>query len=101
MYMKVPADYARIQEAIDAAPVGSTILLESGEYNESLHIHKSLSILASSDVACHCEQGPIVTIHSGTVKLVGIHFQGRKKASAMHMQGGTIQIFDCIFEAES
>jgi len=41
------ADHASIQPAVNAAPAGSTILIEPGTYAESVFIDKSLSIIGS------------------------------------------------------
>jgi parallel beta-helix repeat protein len=38
------ADYASIQEAIDAAPAGSTILVQAGSYIEAVAVSKSLTL---------------------------------------------------------
>jgi parallel beta-helix repeat protein len=43
--IRVPEDYPTIQEAIDAADSGDTIIVAPGTYNESLVINKTLTIL--------------------------------------------------------
>jgi hypothetical protein len=57
LILRVPEDYAKIQEAIDAAPEGSIILIGAGEYQEDLVIAKSLTLWGS---------GPTQTIIKGT-----------------------------------
>ena len=44
----VPEDYPTIQQAIDAAAQGATIIVAPGTYNESLVINKPLTILGES-----------------------------------------------------
>ena len=40
----VPDDYAYVQEAINAASDGDTILVSAGTYRESLYINKTLTL---------------------------------------------------------
>lgn len=44
------ADHASIQTAVNAAPAGSTILIEPGTYTESVFIAKPLSIIGSGPI---------------------------------------------------
>jgi len=43
--IRVPEDYPTIQEAIDVADLGATIIVAPGVYHESMVINKSLSII--------------------------------------------------------
>jgi peptide/nickel transport system substrate-binding protein len=43
--IRVPEDYNTIQEAIDAAPSGATIIIAPGIYHESIVINKTLTII--------------------------------------------------------
>lgn len=63
----VPADYATIQAAINAADAGDTIVVAAGTYNEDLLVNKSVSIHgagAGDDPANH-------TIFTNRVRLAG------------------------------
>lgn len=46
--IKVPQDYATIQEAIDAAVPGETIIIASGVYHENIGIDKPLTLIGES-----------------------------------------------------
>jgi len=46
--IRVPQDYPTIQEAVDAANPGETILVSAGTYNEYVHVNKSLNIIGES-----------------------------------------------------
>jgi len=44
----VPADYSTIQEAVNAANPGDTIIVASGTYNEMISINKPLTLLGAN-----------------------------------------------------
>jgi len=46
--IKVPEDYATIQEAIDAAGSGETVIVASGVYHEHIGIDKPLTLVGES-----------------------------------------------------
>jgi hypothetical protein len=56
--IKVPADYPTIQQALDAATGGDTILIAPGTYPENIDFLGKAIALAS-------EQGPGVTVIDG------------------------------------
>jgi hypothetical protein len=58
--IRVPQDYATIQEAINAAPDGCAVVVSEGVYYENIHFHGKNIILRSTDPA-----NPIVV--SGTI----------------------------------
>ncbi len=76
----VPADFAGIQSAIDAASDGDTIRIEAGVYNERLTIDKSLSLIGAGQETCiisdSSETSPIVSIRGGTVALRHLEING-------------------------
>jgi outer membrane protein assembly factor BamB len=44
-FLRVPEDYKTVQEAVDAAAIGDTILVGPGIYNGSVVINKTLTVL--------------------------------------------------------
>lgn len=51
------SDYATIQDAIDAAPVGGLVLIQPGDYDETLTISKSLHLLGLGHIQRTFETG--------------------------------------------
>ncbi len=49
--LNVPAQYATIQSAVDAANNGDTIMVSSGRYYETVTVNKSVSIIGQSTVS--------------------------------------------------
>ncbi len=49
MHVRVPDDYATIQEAIDAVAPGGTVEIDSGSFSESLTVWKSVTLLGQGD----------------------------------------------------
>jgi hypothetical protein len=76
LILRVPEDYPKIQEAIDAAPDGSIILIGPGEYPESLMITKSLTLQGS---------GPLETVIVGTEAPLQ-----DTRGAVVYIQGGEI-----------
>ncbi|MDH5481536.1 MAG: hypothetical protein OEY22_01460 [Candidatus Bathyarchaeota archaeon] len=73
--LRVPQDYATIQEAIDTAVAGETIVVAPGIYHEHIGIDKRLT-LAGEDcnttiIDGNGENKVIITINVGNVKLTG------------------------------
>lgn len=46
-FIRVPSDFLTIQEAINAAPNGATILVSSGVYIENVNVNKTLTLLGA------------------------------------------------------
>jgi len=75
----VPDDYPTIQSAIDAALDGSTILVRSGIYFESLQITKCLEIYGSEEsptVLKNPSGGDVVYIQANYATFAGFHIEG-------------------------
>ncbi len=85
----VPSDVATIQEAIDQARNGDTILVSPGTYNENLDF-KGKSITVTSGAKSYTDTAATTTIINGTNDGPVVAFQSGEPAAAI-LNGFTIQ----------
>jgi parallel beta-helix repeat protein len=76
----VPNDYSTIQEAVDAAHEGDTVFVKSGFYNESVAIHKQISLVGEDPettviVGDYRLNGTVVLIRHNNVSITGFTVQ--------------------------
>lgn len=79
--IRVPYDYPTVQQAIDAAPPGSTILVSSGTYAEHLLINKSLNLLGESKDSTVLDgggNGTVMTVTANEVVVDGFKIMNGK-----------------------
>jgi len=69
--IRVPQDYPTIQEAVDAANPGDTILVSAGTYNEYVYVNKSLSIIGESATNTAVWSTDVFEVHANNVKICG------------------------------
>lgn len=101
----VPNDYPTITEAIDSALDGDTIELAEGNYQESLHITKPITIIGASPGRVILESsdlGPIVTYHDiqGISRIKNIFFRKTSKQKWLYgidANGKFFEFEDCYF----
>jgi len=87
--INVPADYATIQAAIDAAAAGDTIIVAAGTYNERLNIQKSLTLLGPNALI-----DPNVGIRVNEAVIDGSGLAGTDPALNVRAHHVTIQGFE-------
>ena len=94
----VPDDYEKIQEAVDAANSGDTIIVKAGTYHEDwVSVNKSVSLVGDKQkslVYYHSAVGFIVTANN-------VHISGFKVMSSEAMQGYAVSMSnssECVIE---
>jgi parallel beta-helix repeat protein len=79
MGITVPYDYPTIQEAINHANEGDTILVRTGTYNENVVVNKTVSLIGEdkdSTVLNGTTIEPIMIVEANDVKISGFTFEG-------------------------
>jgi len=94
--------YAGLQEAIDAASGGDTILVAPGLYNTSAKVDKALTIKAAdegSPILQPSSSAPMLEVESEGVTITGLTFSGIKRTgSAISAKSSPdLRIEDCVF----
>lgn len=80
--ISVPGDFTTIQQAIDAAPEGATILVSPGVYRERIDLQERTLHLwgvggaGSTRLVGDGVTGPVAHVRGGSVQFDGITFQG-------------------------
>jgi len=109
----VPAEFPTIQEAIDAAEEGESVLIASGTYNERIHFRgKAITVRASGSVTIAAPRtadsdsvGPTVSFVSGEgrdsvlegVTVQGSTFQTAYAGGCVNIVGSSPTLRDCTF----
>lgn len=89
--IEVPEDFPTIQQAIDAAPLGTTILVHNGTYPENLVINKTIELIGDDPSSTTIDgstadvsYSPTITVYSSgdaeNVKIANFTITGSKKA---------------------
>jgi parallel beta-helix repeat protein len=86
------ADYTKIQDAINAASDGDTVIVWNWMYVENVVVDKSLNIIGTSPnstiVSASLSSQDVFLITASNVQLTGFKIMGADLASAVHISGG-------------
>lgn len=106
--IRVPADCATLQMAVDFASEGDTIEISAGEYEENVIIKTGLTIRASCspvEIRSSDETEPIVLVDSecGKVTFEGVAFLGKagshsRPQTAIQITCGDVSLRNCLFK---
>jgi len=92
--IRVPQDYQTIQEAINRANAGDTILVAAGTYYENVHVHKTVSIIGEDRNTTIIDGGgsetetAVVSIEAYNVSLRGFTIQNGYRGIWVMFSGG-------------
>ena len=99
----VPSEAATIQDAVDLASPGQTVLVSPGVYQEHVTIDKRISLLSSTGSASTFIVGPetyldVVTVLGDSVALSGFGLLGGRYGLNVDAGVGLIAVVDCHIE---
>lgn len=86
--IRVPLDFPTIQDAVNGAPSGSTILVDNGVYYEHVSISKTLTLLGADEQATiidGSDKGTIITVTADNVLING--FTVRNSSTLLNADG--------------
>lgn len=98
-------DYPSLQEALDEAPEGATIMLSAGSYHQSrpLRVTRPISLIgdgANASVVVGDSADVVMSVAvSGIFRMadIGFHYQGEGPADVVVIEAGSIEISGCTF----
>ncbi|MDO8348949.1 MAG: nitrous oxide reductase family maturation protein NosD [Planctomycetota bacterium] len=89
---------ATLQQAIDAAPAGATLLLQAGEYRGALRIEKPLHLWGPTDAVLRGGEGSTVRVEADGVSLRGFTIAGSGQRFDLMDGGVWLQGDDLVLE---
>jgi len=90
-----PGNYTRIQDAIDNASDGDTILVYSGTYNESLAINKSLYLIGIGNPLIHSTVSTSVMVTANGCSLSNFSFRTDGSLWGIRLFSNNNSIINC------
>ncbi len=95
-------DYAKIQDAIDAARPGDTIEVHSGIYSENVNVTKRLNLLGiGMPMADAGEKGNGITLIADGIRLMGFEVRNSSKSSVTTDGGIVVMSKDNVIEGNN
>ena len=97
--------FQTINEAIEEAMAGDTIVLEDGKYNESIIITKPVEIRSSTNDPSHCiinaneQDGIILKANIAKITAITIHCDAPGNAFCVRCTTGFLEINDCMIKS--
>jgi nitrous oxidase accessory protein len=86
-----PADFQRIQEALDAANAGDTVFVHNGTYYEHLTIGKSLTLVGEHRQAAVIDgslSGNVIRITASSVRISGFTIRNGDEGVSIQLSNG-------------
>ncbi|MFT6774440.1 MAG: parallel beta-helix repeat protein [Paracoccaceae bacterium] len=98
-------DFTRVQEAIDAAPAGSRILIRPGTYREALQLLEPLELVGEGDrdrIVIMSSGGPSLVCVASMARVTGVSFRaGREnEMRGVVIGAGSAEFEDCLFSSD-
>jgi parallel beta-helix repeat protein len=99
--IRVPTDYPTIQQAINAATTGSTILVANGTYFENLIIDKTISLIGESKYSTVIDANNSVTalqVNANSVSITGFTIKNAASYAMLFNNSSFAEIQDNTIE---
>ena len=99
-------DFTMIQPAIDAASDGDKVVVQEGQYHESLHVSKSIEIIGQGEVqriVVSAKRGDALRVNAQSARFRGLCFKREAGGNGCGatFTSGVSELENCIVESHS